>query len=659
MTMMINAKKFIAPLLFFQLALAVSAAFGQAGRELDENGRLYRATPESQGISSDVLADLVRTLDRDVNAMNSLMILRHGKVIAEAWWSPYTPETTHAMYSLSKSFTSTAVGLAVAEKRLDIDAPVVDFFPDELPNELSDNLKKMKIRHLLSMSCGHENEAAVKLFDASRDQEDARRSGEEWVKTFLKHPVPFEPGTHFRYNTLGTYMTAAIVEKTVGEPIVDYLQPRLFDPLQIERPYWEVSPQGICKGGTGLFLRTEDMAKFGELYLQKGEWNGKQILPAEWVAEATSKHVSNGDNPESDWNQGYGFQFWRCRHNIYRGDGAHCQFIVVIPDKDAVIVSTADCGDYQGVLNHYWKALLPAFQDAPLPENPEALARLQAAEKGLVAKEGITGSIVREKCPLKSEILGREMNYSIYLPAGYWTTGCDYPVLYLLHGLGGDSESWLRPNEGNLKAIADEWFRGRQSDKMIIVLPDAQNRWYMNSADGKERFEDYFFNELIPKIERSYRCKTGRDDRAIAGLSMGGHGALLYALHHPELFRSCVALSAAVRTDEELRAMPLDQFNRRYHEALGTVGENDERLSEFFNRNRVLPLLAKLPKEPPFDVRILLDCGEGDALLSGNRAVDGELTRLGVPHELIVRPGVHRWEYWRESLPGMLQFITE
>ena len=167
-------------------------------------------------------------------------------------------------------------------------------------------------------------------------------------------------------------MLSAIVQKVTGMTVLDYLRPRLFEPLGIEHPTWETSPQGISAGGFGLSIRTEDIARFGQLYLQRGKWQGKQLVPAAWVEAATARQTSNGSNPQSDWDQGYGYQFWRCRHGAYRGDGAFGQFCVVLPEQDAVIAITSGVKDMQAVLNLVWDKLLPAMKPSSLPADDEA-----------------------------------------------------------------------------------------------------------------------------------------------------------------------------------------------------------------------------------------------------------------------------------------------
>ena len=340
---------------------------------------LPRSTPERQGISSTAILDFVQAADSSIDAMNSVMIVRHGAVVAEGWWGPYEARTPHVLYSLSKSFTSTAVGLAIAEGKLSIDDPVLKFFPDEAPAQPSANLRAMRVRDLLRMVTGNQTEAA--LFG----QVDSSMKSATWVKRFFAHPVPFKPGTHFLYNSPATYMLSAIVQKATGQTVLDFLMPRVLQPLGIEKPVFVSSPEGINAGAYGLSVRTEDIAKLGQLYLQKGMWNGKQLIPAAWVAEATARQTSNGSAPTSDWDQGYGYQFWQSRHG-FRGDGAFGQYMLILPQYDAVVAITSGVRDMQAVMNLVWDKLLPAMTDAALPENAAVRAALQAKLAHLAVK---------------------------------------------------------------------------------------------------------------------------------------------------------------------------------------------------------------------------------------------------------------------------------
>jgi CubicO group peptidase (beta-lactamase class C family) len=331
---------------------------------------LPRSSPEAQGVSSSAVLAFVQAADRDIDAMNSFMLVRHGHVVAEGWWSPYHAEASHSLYSLSKSFTSTAVGLAIEEGKLSIDDEVLKFFPEDAPASPSAHLKSMRVSDLLRMSTGHQ-------------AEPKRPADQPWTRVFLAQPVPHKPGTHFLYNTSATYMLSAIVQKATGTTVLDYLRPRLFDPLGIMNPTWESSPQGISAGGYGLSIRTEDIARFGQLYLQKGKWDGKQLVPASWVESATARQTSNGSSPKSDWDQGYGYQFWRCRHGAYRGDGAFGQYCIVLPDQDAVIAITSGVKDMQAVLNLVWDKLLPALKTGPLPPDDASREKLEHTLAGL------------------------------------------------------------------------------------------------------------------------------------------------------------------------------------------------------------------------------------------------------------------------------------
>jgi CubicO group peptidase (beta-lactamase class C family) len=334
---------------------------------------LPRGTPEAQGISSAAILEFVEAADKNIETMNSFMLVRHGQVVAEGWWSPYNAESPHSLYSLSKSFTSTAVGLAISEGKLSLSDEVLKFFPGDAPAEPGINLKAMRVSDLLRMSTGHQ-------------VEPARTKDKPWTKTFLAQPVPHKPGTHFLYNTSATYILSAIVQKATGMTVLDYLKPRLFAPLGIEHPTWETSPQGITTGGYGLSIRTEDIAKFGQLYLRKGDWNGQQLVPAAWVEAATARQTSNGSSPKSDWDQGYGYQFWRCRHNVYRGDGAFGQYCIVMPDQDAVIAITSGVKNMQAVLDLVWDKLLPAMKSAPLATDDEARKKLELTLAGLTLR---------------------------------------------------------------------------------------------------------------------------------------------------------------------------------------------------------------------------------------------------------------------------------
>lgn len=349
--------------IFLACSLLMVLAACQNKSQTDEVIDLPRAeTPDSIASAMDAFFSAADSAKLDVH---SVMIVKDGAVVFSKWRSQGVDTVPHVLHSVSKTFTATAVGMAIAEGKLNLTDKVVSFFPDELPDNPSDNLKAMTVRDLLTMSCGHDDDPT----GAARD------SSQTWTKAFLAYPVKHEPGTFYCYNSLGTYMLSAIVQKVTGEKVLDYLTPRLFEPLHIDKPRWEESPQGINTGGWGLYLKTEDLAKMGQLLLQKGKWNGRQLITEEWVDEMSKKQVESvnpgtrmeqaaerGMTPEtSDWMQGYGYQMWRCRPGCFRADGARGQYIIVVPDKNAVIAITSDVEDLQGELNLVWDNILPAL----------------------------------------------------------------------------------------------------------------------------------------------------------------------------------------------------------------------------------------------------------------------------------------------------------
>ena len=307
-----------------------------------------RTSPEAVGIDSRALLRMTERLAR-LEYLNSIIILRHGRSVLECWLEPYERETPHQLFSLSKSFVSCAIGLAQAEGRLRITDPLVSFFPEYDRCVTDPRMRQSTLEDLLTMRSGH-LVCAMKYMQGERD----------FVRAYLASPLDVEPGTEFTYNSGATYMLAAVIRQVTGENVREYLIPRLFEPLGIAPGIWECCPRGINFGGWGLSLTTDDLAKFAQLLLQHGKWNGRQLLPADYLAEATRKHADNSKNTPPDWRTGYGYQFWVSRHG-FRGDGASGQFAVVLEEHDLAIVTTACLTNMQSVLDVFWEELLPAL----------------------------------------------------------------------------------------------------------------------------------------------------------------------------------------------------------------------------------------------------------------------------------------------------------
>ncbi|MEU1271172.1 serine hydrolase domain-containing protein [Streptomyces sp. NPDC005799] len=322
---------------------------------------LPSSTPAAQGVDATGVHAFLDALEADPEIEpHSLMILRHGRLVSAGWWAPYTPGRPHLLYSLSKSFTATAAGIAAGEGLLNFDEPVISYFPEFEADITDPRSRAMLVRHVASMASGHEGETYERAF--------ALDPGEV-VRGFLLVPPERDPGTVFAYNQPATYTLAAIVQRVTGQPLTEYLRPRLLDPLGIGEVAWLRDRNGRELGFSGLHATTDAIARLGLLYLRDGVWEGERLLPEGWVAEATRPHVDNGDGTAegalSDWQQGYGFQFWIARHG-YRGDGAYGQFCLVLPEHDAVIATTAATERMQQVLDLVWEHLLPAFGPEPL-----------------------------------------------------------------------------------------------------------------------------------------------------------------------------------------------------------------------------------------------------------------------------------------------------
>ena len=312
---------------------------------------LPRSSPAVEGVSAAGIDAFLDAADAAPGiALHSLMVLRHGRVVAEGWAAPHRPTDARQLYSLSKSFTGTALGLAVAEGRLALTDTVVDHFPD-LAAAAGPSARTITVEHLARMATGHHADT----FAAIQQQDPA-----EPVRAFLGLEPESPPGSVFAYNNGATYTLAAVLQTCTKQSLTDYLQPRLFDPLGIAPPFWDSGGGPRQIGLAGLHLTTEDVARFGLLYAQEGRWGGRPLLPPGWVTEASSALTPNPAEPEPDWQQGYGYQFWRSRHG-YRADGAFGQFCLILPEQDAVVVITSETEIMQPLLDAVWAHLLPAF----------------------------------------------------------------------------------------------------------------------------------------------------------------------------------------------------------------------------------------------------------------------------------------------------------
>ncbi|MBR5541496.1 MAG: serine hydrolase [Bacteroides sp.] len=326
---------------------------------------LPRSTPEEQGVPSKALVALFDSLHAlPLTDMHAVVVMRHGKVIGEMYPKPYAPEYRHTMYSCSKTFVGVAVGLAVADNRLRVEDRVATFFPQLLPDTVSSELASMTVRHLLMMSSG------------VKPDWNMRSRGKEWIRTFLAKPVN-KPG-EYAYDSMVSYMLAAIVQKVTGKKLTEYLQEHVFTPMNVTEWAWEESPEGVNTGGWGVHIQPESLAKFGQLILNEGSWEGKQLVPAEWIREMCKKHKETG-------REVYGYHIWHCggHDGAVRADGALGQYVISILDKDMVVVMTeATLGNGRDQRRLIWDVLLPEIKDEPLPANKKDYQKLLKKQEG-------------------------------------------------------------------------------------------------------------------------------------------------------------------------------------------------------------------------------------------------------------------------------------
>ncbi|HEX2908509.1 MAG TPA: serine hydrolase, partial [Phototrophicaceae bacterium] len=335
------------------------------------------STPEAQGLNSAKLAEMIENIVvTDLN-IHSVLVVRNGALVLEAYRYPHTAETLHHIYSCTKSFTSALVGIAQEQGFISsIEQPLLDFFPERTVANLDEAKKSITIEHLLTMSSGLDWPGGI-LEPIMGDL----RASDDWLQFVLDRPVSSNPGEQFLYNSGGSNLLAAIVETATGQPMLDFAEENLFKPLGITHLSWQTDPQGHYLGGWGLHLEPRDMAKFGYLYLNGGQWDGQQIIPAEWVATSTQKHISS--QPLSD---GYGYQWWVDHNGYYMALGYGGQYILVYPEKNLVVVFTSGLAptSFSQPESFFERFILPAVEaDTALPENPEGTAALEEAIESL------------------------------------------------------------------------------------------------------------------------------------------------------------------------------------------------------------------------------------------------------------------------------------
>jgi len=352
---------------------------------------LPRSTPEERGVPSDAVLRMARRWEREGNEPHGVVVLRHGRVVAEGAWRPWPRDGIRLVYSVSKTFLAIAAAFAEAEGLLARDERLVDVFP-EAAHAAGPRAATITVEDCLRMSTGHHA-------DTLESAQGLAGGGEESVASFLAAEPEEDPGSWFMYHNGASRVLALAVQRRTGERLVDYLRPRLLDPLGVQEAVW-MTWEGADLGFSGLHISTDTIARLGQLLLDDGLWQGHQLLPVGWVATASSPLADTTHHPDpADWKAGYGYQMWRNHDEGFRADGAYGQFALVLPDHDLVVAVTSCTETTHEVLEAVWEELLPALADAPLPADPDAQARLVTFLDSAMAPAGASTSAPATPAP--------------------------------------------------------------------------------------------------------------------------------------------------------------------------------------------------------------------------------------------------------------------
>ncbi len=418
----------------------------------------YAKTPESVGVSSKEVQAFIDDCIEKSRELHSITIIRHGKIACEAYRAPFAPEHRHMMYSVSKSFTSTAIGFAVEEGLLSVETRFVDIFPEARTDKHDEYLEEMTIEDLLTMRSGKN----VSIFlDRTKDR---------WFRDIMDSPWISEPGTEFLYISENMYLLCCCIHKLTGMSVIDYLRPRLFEPLGMEDPFWETCPRGIEAGGWGIMITGEDFAKFTYCYQQMGVFGGKQVIPESWIREATAYHADNSvANEGLDSTVGYGYCFWRNGgyENSYRSDGMFCQFGMVFEDLDACVTITGGEIDEQALRDIFWDHFPKGFIEADkkvetFPINPPAFPRLSPKPRNLALESRIEGKKIKFRKPVVVNAIG------------YPVSVVPLPALFIAADKAGNiSDVTFNFRENDMQM---SWAEGDEINSVAIGL-DGEYRW--------------------------------------------------------------------------------------------------------------------------------------------------------------------------------------
>ncbi|MFA7636690.1 MAG: serine hydrolase [Monoglobales bacterium] len=362
-----------------------------------------KVTPESCGVSSIDLIKFIEGMEDmpEIKETHGFMLIRHGKLLTEGWFAPYTEDMPHTLFSDTKTFVQLAVGFMVKEGLCTIEDKISDYFPDKLSDKVSEHNRNLKTKHLLMMATGHKGQQIHKTGDFNDMSVDK-------VKEFFETDNYIEAGVEFQYDNIATYVLSNLVSRLTGFNVAEYLKPRFLDPLDITVDYYSHDSNNVCIGYSGFRIKLEALAKVGQFLLNGGTWEGAQLLPKEWCEQAMAKHTDGIGPCGDDWNQGYCWHMWRGRYNTARLCGAYGQMCVIIPDRDMIFAtnSGANFNKLQSILDNFYENVLLKVSDKPLEENPIGNIKLENKISKLALR-----NIFAPVSPRANELNGKEITF--------------------------------------------------------------------------------------------------------------------------------------------------------------------------------------------------------------------------------------------------------
>jgi CubicO group peptidase (beta-lactamase class C family) len=474
----------------------------EIGLDASRKADMPRLAPSAAGVDPEALGSFLDTLEAEGFELHSLMLAVDGHVITEGWWAPYRADRLHMQHSVTKSFMSSGVGIAIGEGLFDIEDKVADFFPEDLPPEPNPDLRLMTVRHLLTMSVGHSRGISGSVW---------RPIKTSWVREFFREPLVNRPGATFLYSSAASYMASAIVQKVTGERLADYMRPRFFEPLGITDFTWDACPHGVTPGGNGLSCPTSALLKLGELYRCGGRWRGAQVLPPNWASEASSMQIL----AESGTGTGYGYQWWVLPDGSFFAWGIFGQYVLVMPKYQAVLAVTGGMPQFKdSFIACVQRQLYPALESRRTAIRVEDELRRRLANARLLKSQAATASPLATSLSGKRYLMQANEDGVLSLTLVFEGASCNFIMEdgRGTHSIVAGFGDWL---EGETSMTGNRLHHEYQMDRMRVV---ARAKWIdEHTLTFDWQFVESAFRDIVVcryeraqmRLERSVNVNTG------------------------------------------------------------------------------------------------------------------------------------------------------